>query len=228
MLARNYEVRTEGDRLVFRTSSFKAEKRSVLPANVYSREFSSMLFASATATLAYMFGNIIETNIAVVRYLNTLLVFIAAFLGSHKYIFRESYLEAEFNRAAETLNIVRSGIIMKKPEKIPFADIRSINTEVKKFLPENVDGIKFVRKISLQHGSDIPGLGDVEEFFTLSLKLNDGAERVIFAGKDKKETETALKEIRCFLNIQEFPLHSQKGFQGLRRVMHNSRAKDKT
>ena len=201
MVARNYEVRTESDKLVFRTSSFKAEKSSVLPAGVYTREFSSMLFASAVATLAYMFGNIMNTKIAVIRYLIILFIFIVAFLGSHKYIFKESYLEAEFDRAAETLNIVRTGIIMKKSEKIPFADIRSIDTEGKRFVPENVDGIKFVRKISLQHGSDIPGLGEVEEFFTLSLKLNDGAERVIFAGKDKKETETALKEIRGFLNI---------------------------
>ena len=201
MVEKDYQLKTENNRLIFRTSSFKAEKSSVLPSGVYSKEFSSMLLASALSTLAYMFAGIMNIKSAVVRYSSLLLLFIAAFLGSNKYIFKESYLEADFDRSSETVTIVRSGIIIKKSEEIPFANIKSVDLGTRKFVPENVDGIKFVQKISAQHGSALPGLSDIEEFITLSLCLKDGSERIIYAGKIDVEPEIPVNEIRSFLNV---------------------------
>ena len=70
---------------------------------------------------------------------------------------------------------------------------------------ENIDGIQFVQRISAQHGSAMPELTDVEEFITLSLKLTDGSERIIYAGKIDGgkidgEPSIPLNEIRSFLN----------------------------
>jgi hypothetical protein len=203
MVEKNYQIKTEKDRLIFRTSFFHAEKTSVLHKGVYTREFASMLFASATCLFAYMVVVFISGEILLIHILIIIFIFTIAFLVSRKTLFKEKYLEVVFNKSDNTVSIIRSGILKKRTEKIPLEHIKSIDVGSKKFTPENIDGIQFVERISLQHGSFVPGLGDEEEFITLSLRLTDGSERIIYAGKIEGkiggEPEVPLKEIRDFL-----------------------------
>lgn len=193
------------DRLVFSTSSFRAEKTSVLHSGVYTREFSSMLFASAVAVFVHMAISSIDINTAVYRYLIIIFLFVVSFLGANKFIFKEKHIEVILDKSEKTAIITRYGIIIKKTEKIPFSNIKSVELGSKKFVPENIDGIEFVQRISAQHGSAMPELTDVEEFITLSLKLTDGSERIIYAGKIdggkvNGEPSVPLNEIKSFLN----------------------------
>ena len=202
----NYQLIKENDRLVFRTPFFRAEKSSVLHAGVYTREFSSMLFASALCVLFYMVTDMASIRTPLVRYGILILIFIVAFLGGNKYIFKEKYLQAEFNKAAGTVTIVRSGLLKKSSETIPFDRIQSVDIGSTSFIPENVDGIHFVQKISAQHGSAVPGLDEVEEYVTLLLRLKDGSEHILYAakidgGKVDGEPEIPVGEIRSFLGI---------------------------
>jgi hypothetical protein len=202
---KSYQLKTEGDRLIFTTSSFRAEKTSVLHSGVYTREFSSMLFASAVCIAAYMLIIYINVHLAILRYLILVLIFVITFLGSKKFIFKERHIEVTFDKPEKTAIINRTGIITKKTETIPFSNIESVELGSRKFVPENIDGIDFVQKISLQHGNAVPGLGDVEEFITLSLKLTDGSSIIIYAGKIDGgkidgEPSIPLNEIRSFLN----------------------------
>ena len=201
MVTENYQLKTENNKLIFRTSSFKAEKTSVLHSGVYTREFSSTLFASAVCVLAYMSTGLPGIKPAIVRYIILIFIFVVAFLAAIKCIFKERYLEVDFDRSDKSVNIVHPGIIRKKIEKIHFDDIKSLGFGTRKFVPENIDGIKFVQKISAQHGSAMPGLSDTEEFITLSLNLKDGSERIIYAEKIDEEPEIPVNEIRNFLNI---------------------------
>ena len=201
MADRKYLLENKNNKLMFRTSSFKAEKTSVLHSGVYTKEFASMLFASGICLLVYMVTGLLSGKSAIIRYLILIIIFIVSFLGSGKYIFRESYLEAYFDNSDKTVEIIRHGLITRKREKIPFAKIKSVDLGTKEFVPENIDGIKFVQKISAQHGSAVPHLGDVEEFIILSLNLNDGSGRTIFAGRSDEEPEIPLNEIRNYLNI---------------------------
>ena len=201
MTAKDYQLKTENNKLIFRTSSFKAEKSSVLHPGVYTREFSSTLFASAVCILAYMSTGLPGIKLAIVRYIILIFIFVIVFLAAIKYIFKERYLEVDFDRSDKSVNIVRPGIIGKKIEKIDFEDIKSVDLGNKKFVPENIDGIKFVQKISAQHGSAMPGLSDTEEFITLSIMLKDGSEKIIYAGKVDEEPEIPVNEIRSFLNV---------------------------
>lgn len=200
---KKYQVKVEKDRLLFTTTSFKAEKKSVLHEGIYTKEFSSMLLASAACVFVYTAIYSTGGEITFIRLLIIILTFIAAFLGSMRFLFREKYLEVVFDRTDKTVRITLKGSIKKNIEEIPMDNIKSIDVGSKKFTPENIDGIKFVEKISLQHGSFIPGLGDEEEFITLSLRLTDGSERLIYAerleGKIGGEPELLLKEIRRFL-----------------------------
>ncbi|MBI5665886.1 MAG: hypothetical protein HZC49_12500 [Nitrospirae bacterium] len=201
MLTQNYQLDIERDKLIFRTSLFKAEKTSVLHPGVYTKEFSSMLLASAACIASYM---LMSGRSSVVRYAVLILIFIASFIGANKYIFKERYLQAVFNRADQTVYIDRSRLLVKKSEKVPFTDIKSVELGSRLFRPENVDGINFVQKISAQHGSAVPGLSETEEFITLSLKLKDGSERMLYAArtdgeKIEGEPEVPVREIRNFL-----------------------------
>jgi hypothetical protein len=196
---KKYQIKTEKDKLIFTTTSFKAEKESVLHKGIYSKEFASMLFASAICVFAYMFIAFISNEIVFIHILIIIFVFIFAFLGSRKFLFNEKYIEVVFNKSNNTVSITRPGVIKKSTEKIPLDNIRSVDVGSKKFIPENIDGIKFVEKISLQHGSFIPGLGDVEEFITLLLRLTDGSERIIYAGRIEEEPDIPVEKIKDFL-----------------------------
>lgn len=196
---KKYQIKVENDRLIFTTTSFQAEKESVLHKGIYTKEFASMVFASAICLFVYMNIAFISYEIVFIHYLTIIFVFIIAFLGSRKLLFKEKYIEVIFNKADNTVSITRLGVITKNIEKIPLDNIKSVDVGSKKFIPENIDGIKFVERISLQHGSFVPRLGDEEEFIILSLRLTDGSERIIYAGKVEEEPEIPLKEIKDFL-----------------------------
>jgi hypothetical protein len=203
---KNYQLITDNDSLIFRTSSFRAEKASVLHTGVYTKEFASMLSASAVSALAYMVMNSIVEELKTATYITTIASFVAAFLGSRKFIFRDTCLEVNFNSTKRTVSIRRPGVLHSKTEELQFDAIRSVEISNKKFIPENMDGIDFVQKISAQHGSAVPGLSETEEFITLRLILTDGSERTIYAaklngGKVNGEPNIPVNEIRRFLEL---------------------------
>ncbi|RJR16515.1 MAG: hypothetical protein C4581_09840 [Nitrospiraceae bacterium] len=201
MVTGNYQLTTVGNKLVFKTSSFKAERTSVLHSGVYSKEFSSMLLASAAALAAYI---LTDSRPPLLRYTILIIIFALSFIGANKFIFKDKELQVVFDRKDRTAHIIQSGLFIKKRENIPFADIKSVIVGNRQFNPDNIDGINFVQKISAQHGSAVPGLGESEEFITLSLLLTDNSERIIYAarleaGKIDGEPEIPVREIREFL-----------------------------
>jgi hypothetical protein len=129
------------------------------------------------------------------------LAFTISFICCRKYIFRERELEIVFDNERKAAIINRPGFIGMKKEEIPFSNIKSIEVGSSQMLPVNIDGIEFVQKISAQHGSPMPDLGEEKEFVTLFLKLGDGGERVIYAEKIENNNEPSLplKEIREFI-----------------------------
>jgi len=195
---KSYSIKTEGPTLTFRTSSFKAEKSSVLHSGVYSREFSSILLASGICMLVYI---LLSPRIGgPAMYAALALTLAAAFTLSHKYIFREKCLEVILDKKSGKAKLVISGAFTKRSEEIALSDIASVEIGSKLFEPVNKDGADFVQKISVQHGSAVPGLGEPEEFITLSLKLKDGSEKIIYAANVKERPAVPVSEIREFLS----------------------------
>lgn len=200
---KQYELKTEKNRMIFRTASFKAEKTSVLHSGVYTKEFSSMLLASAASIFSYMATDILSSRSSV-RYALLLIVFVLVFLGANRYVFNERSLEVVFDKSDNTARIVRTGLLKRKTEQIPFSNLKSVHAGSRKYSPENIDGIQFVQHISAQHGSPMPELGEVEEFVTLNLGLADGSEIIIYAAKVNAgmvngEPDIPLHEIKSFL-----------------------------
>ena len=196
----SYDLNIMDNTLTFTTASFKAETTSVLHSGVYSKEFSSMLLASGLCVLVYMFTDFI--NGTVIRSVIFLLFFIIFFYGSRTYVFYDKKMEVTFNNNDAMVRIKRPGFIFGKTEKLPFSTISSVEMGSRTFTPDNPDGVAFVEKISAQHGSFIPGLGEEQEFATISLMLTDGTERLIFAGHIDDEPEIPLRKIRSHLGMK--------------------------
>jgi hypothetical protein len=186
--------------LTFTTASFKAEKTSVLHSGVYSKEFSSMLLASALCVIMYMFTGAI--NSTTLRLTLCILFFIILIYGSRKYIFYDKKIKVVFDNKVKAVFITRPGIVLNKKEEIPFSSISTVAIGNRKFIPDNPDGVAFVEKISAQHGSYIPGLGEAEEFVTLSLILHDGTERLMYAGHIEDEPDIPLNTIRAHMGMK--------------------------
>jgi len=164
------------------------------------------MFASGACILFYILTGLINSKSPLIRYSILVTVFVITFLCANRYIFNERYLEAFFDRTEKTITIERSGLIIKRKEKIALSNLASVGIDTKKYTPVNVDGIDFVQKISAQHGSPVPGLSEAEEFVTLVLRLKDGTKRVIYAvkiegGKVDGEPELPVREIKNFLNM---------------------------
>ncbi|TNF53218.1 hypothetical protein EP227_06235 [bacterium] len=114
MLRKNYHITIGEDRLSFITSSFQAEKESVLPKGVYSKEFSAMLCASAVCILAYLIISFTVNLITAIHIIILTGIFITSFLFSRKLLFREKFLEVVFNRSDNLAYIRHPGMLKKK------------------------------------------------------------------------------------------------------------------
>lgn len=174
---------------------------SVLHKGVYTREFSSMLTASLAGTFTFMVIKMFIQEAGFAAILIIIMVFILVFLGSRKFVFRDKVMRVVIDKPDKSVTIYHPGLFRNNPEKIPMEMIQGIYPGSRKFTPDNPDGIRFVEKISLQHGSYMPGLGEEKEFITLSFKLSDGTERIIYAVRIEEEPYIPLKEIELFLSF---------------------------
>jgi len=197
---RNYAIRKEGDKLIFTTPAYRDEPDSVLHSGIYNREFSSALAAATVAGTIFVIiamntGNLIAGAMV------SLPVFAAGVPLFRKFVFKESLMEVIFNRARGEAKIFTTWITKRLKETISLGSIKDISIETKKQEIQNPDAVEFVKKISLQHGTVIPGLGKGKILFLLKLHLNDGSERTIYSDAAIEDVISAHAEIKEFLKI---------------------------
>ncbi len=199
---KGYSLEETANVLIFTTASYRAEKSSVLHSGIYNYEFSSILSASVVCGIVYVLAAV-KYRVSLVLLLVIVVLFITVFVLFRRFVFRDKFLRVVFDRFDRTIKIYRPYIIGCRSEELSFDDIASVEVGSERMALENQDAVRFVQKISLQHGSEVPGLGDDEEFVTLALKLRDGTERLIYAGKVEGniegEPELPFKEIQDFL-----------------------------
>lgn len=127
---------------------------------------------------------------------------LGAFPFFRRYIFREQFLIAAFDKTSGMVGIRREGLFPRVVAAFPMANVRTILIRTKKQAIENTDGVEFVKKISLQHHTLIPGFGDDSSLFMLTLILVDGSDRIIFADTCMQDVLEAHGRITDFLDIQ--------------------------
>jgi len=197
---RNYTVITEEEKLIFATPTYRADPDSVLHSGIYNREFSSALSSAVVAGILYMLVAF-NTGNTIVRPLVFLLTFTVGFPFFRKFVFKEGLLEVVFNAVSGEAKIYTSWITKRLKETISIKNIKGLSIESKRHEVENPDAVRFVKQISLQHGSVIPGFGEEKVLFLLKLHLSDGSERTIYSDNIMHNVITAHDEIKEFLGL---------------------------
>ena len=198
--SRSYTIKKEEGKLIFTTPAFTDELDSVLHSGIYNREFSSVLAASVIAGLASL-AFVMKSGKTIFSYIVFILISIAGFSVFRRFVFKDRYMETVFNNSAGKAELYWQGFIKKKKDIVPIKDIVNVKIERKKTEVKNPDGAEFVKKISLQHGTVIPGFGEEKVLFLLKLHLSDGSERTIYSDSNMQDVVSAHEEIKGFLKI---------------------------
>ena len=187
--------------MIFRTAYFHTGTGSVLHSGIYNREFASMLGSLGMAGLAYAVVSM-SGGSALVSFAVLIAFAMVFFPFFRRYIFREHFLTTTFDKSSGMIGIRKDGVFQRMVACFPVADIRTILIRTKKSTIENTDAVEFVKKISLQHHTTIPGFGDDTSLFMLMLILDDGSNRIIFADTCMQDVIEAHDRITDFLDIQ--------------------------
>lgn len=197
MKERPYQLDIGKDRLVLRTTSFRAEKGSVLHEGIYNREFVSSLAAAAVGgmvvfLLAVFFGH------GAMNYVIGGGVFIVVFPLFRKFLFWEPFLLTGIDRARGEVTVTLrkplvGGVIRKPLDHLKDIKVHHTREEI-----PNPDAVEFVERISLQHGTVTPGLGEAKEFYSVNLVFEDDVISVFVSGKNDEALSVA-ESLRSFV-----------------------------
>jgi hypothetical protein len=196
-----FTIEEKDNSLIFRTGYFHTGTGSVLHSGIYNREFSSMLGSLGMAGLAYAVISM-SGGSRLVSFAALIVLALVSFPLFRRYIFREQFLITAFDKNSGMVLIRQEGLIRRMVAGFPIADVRAILIRTKKSSIENTDAVEFVKKISLQHNTAIPGFGDDTSLFLLTLTLADRTDRVIFADTCMQDVIEAHGRIADFLDIQ--------------------------
>lgn len=193
-----YQIDMKDNMLIFSTAFFKAEKGSILHSGIFSRELASFLAAGAVLTvLGFFFAS--NFKITAIHFIIAVFLFAALSLFFRAYIFHEANLEIVFDKGKGKITSTLKKAVGKEIKVYPVSELKGIKPGQVTFKPENPDGVKVVENIALQHGTVIPGFGEVMEFNTVELEFKQGNRIIIFASELKEETESIIKILRIFL-----------------------------
>ncbi len=193
-----YQMDIKDNMLIFRTTSFMAEKGSVLHSGIYNRELSSSLAAGALVMLLGFFFAA-RYKITAFYFLFALVLFAALFLVFRTYIFREPVLCVAIDKDRGDINLSFNRMFGKKSLSFELARLKDIRQEHVSIAPENPDGIRFVEKIALQHGTVIPGFGKAAEFYTVEMEFENRKRIMIFSSEDPSEVNDIATKIKNFI-----------------------------
>ncbi len=193
-----YQIDIKDDMLIFRTSSFRAEKGSVLHSGIYNRELASSLAAGALVMLLGFFFAA-SFKITTVHFVVALLLFVIFFIVFRTYIFLETVLCVVVDKKNGNIDIALERIFGKRRITSPLSELGNIRQDYLVVTPENPDGIKLVEQVALQHGTVIPGFGKTAEFYTVETEFKNGKRIVVFSSEKPAEAENIAMQFRNFI-----------------------------
>ncbi|GMT47929.1 MAG: hypothetical protein IEMM0007_1495 [bacterium] len=194
-----YRVEIEDSRVTLRTTSFKAERGSVLHSGIFTREFSSSFVAVAVSAAVLAFFAL-RHELRILHYVIAVAVFILALPLARIYLFKEPCLETVFDLDAKSVSITLRKLFGSRSIKRPLDSLDDIRISHLRIEPENPDGVAFVKKIALQHGTVIPGFGQVEDFYSVELRF-DGEGFVILTTRTESEARAVVDKLRRYVRV---------------------------
>ncbi|MFZ6006685.1 MAG: hypothetical protein ACOYU2_03410 [Nitrospirota bacterium] len=193
-----YQMDIKDNMLIFRTSSFRAEKGSVLHSGIYNRELSSSLAAGALVMLLGFFFAV-RFKTTAVHFIAALLLFVIFFIVFRTYIFLETVLCVAVDKKNGNIDIALERIFGKRRITSPLSELDNIRQDYLAVTPENPDGIKLVEQVALQHGTVIPGFGKTAEFYTVEMEFKNGKRITIFSSEEPSMAEDVRAKLSGFI-----------------------------
>lgn len=174
----------------------------MLHTGIYNRETAAILAAGACITvLEFFFAS--RLAFSAIHLVAVLLVFVPLFLFFRTFIFFESLLRVVIDRKNNAVAIMRKGVLKAERQLYPLAELENVREDYREVAADNRDGVMFVKKISLQHGTVIPGFGETAKFYTVSLEFrNDGGSQeniVVFSSGDHAEADDVARTFKNFI-----------------------------
>jgi hypothetical protein len=179
-----YQLTAEDSRLLLMTSSFRAERGSVLHSGIYNRELTSSLASGTLVGAVFLALVMAGVEVTAAYVVPAVILFGGLFVLFRKAVFYEEQLEAVFDRAGRVITVV----VRRFPKRrytYPLDELADIREDHIVMTPENPDGISFVEKIAAQHGAAIPGFGETKEFYTVDLEFKDGRRMRVFSSREE-------------------------------------------
>lgn len=195
-----YQIDIKGNMLMFETTSFKAERGSILHSGIYNRELASSLAAGACITAAGFFFAY-RVKITAGYFFAALILFVILFLMFRTYVFREPLLRLLIDKDKGDIEISAGNILSVRKLLFPAVELEKIRQDYVSIVPENPDGVKIVENISLQHGTVIPGFGKTLEFYTVELEFKNSERIMIFSSGEPSEADEIAAKIKNYLKI---------------------------
>jgi hypothetical protein len=192
----SFTIEKENGILRLTTGSFKTDRGSVLHSGIFNKELASS-FVAAIVSSAFIILIAAFGDLKLFHYFIAAIIFVVIFPLSRIYVFKEHVLETTVNSKSGKVLLTLTGPLGKKKIESSLAGLRAISVDHIRIEPENPDGIKIVEKIALQHGTVIPGFGEVKEFFNVDLRLDD--EKVtVLTTSDEDEARSVADELRIY------------------------------
>jgi hypothetical protein len=198
---RIYRIELEGGRLTVVSTSFRAEGESMLHSGVYNRELTSSLAAGALTLAAAVALYFVGLRGKAAHVAIAALVFVASFLAFRLLVFRDDSMAVVFDRPMGTVTVRAPGPFQKE-KAYSFYDLKEVRAGRRLITPQNPDGIKFVEKIALQHGTAMPGFGEAKDFHTVEAVFKDGHRVTVFSTLEPASAQALLRDINSYLAVK--------------------------
>lgn len=197
-----YQLEIKDNKLTFGTSSFISEGGSILHRGIYNRELASALAASVVSGGLFVFLSA-RTGNKILLYMMPILVFSVAFIFFRTVIFKESYLEAVFDKDSGQVSLVIKRPFRTLKSNFSMGSLSDIGLRHEEIEPENPDGIAVVEKVALQHGTVIPGFGEKRVFYYLELSFEPDRKTTIFVTEERDKALMVADKIKGFLGRRD-------------------------
>jgi hypothetical protein len=168
----DYQIDIKDNILTFSTTSFKAEKGSMLHSGIYNREMSAILAAGVCMVIAGFFFAL-RYELTAYHFLISLVAFIGLFICFRTFVFKEPLLTFQIDKGRGDATVSVRAFLNAKKAQYRLADLSDVRVYTQVFEPQNVDGIKVVEHVALQHGTVIPGFGETKTLHTVEVLFKD-------------------------------------------------------
>jgi len=193
-----YHIERRGGTVVLSTTSFRAERRSVLHSGVFNRELASSLSAGAViVVLSFFFA--LNFRITTFYLIAVICLFASLFVLFRVFFFREPELETVFDMEQGTITISMKRTSGSKAASYLLSELAGIRVRHLSVEPENIDAVRLVERVAVQHGTVIPGFGKTEDFYTVELDFGE-KKAVVFSARERRTAEAAIAELEASLS----------------------------